>query len=737
MKESIWVQILKIILLSVSAFGYTYPLIEGVGHIIVVSAVIIASIFAALCAKWRIRTLWCVLLSVLFIVVGFGGSYMTLNVFGMDTMRATIQMSRFWYFPGLIFGIVFLTRSLSLRWRTAQLIESTLIVGTLVYLFFAHRDFNLQNPREFSDYLYTNGYDPIEIYRWMGIGLAFLSLPMLFGKTRPGKALYSIIVLAVIALLVANLLAESRLPIHIEDPLGLKSNDDENEDGGKGDEDKDKDDKDNDGSGSNSDSDDDSDQGGGSADNNDDNKNGKGGGKSNDNQGPTGNESPQPVAIAVFYDEFEPSDGIFHFRQNVLSAYDGNHLVSSDYDSDVISSLPASGSAEATPLQNEELHTKISTSMFLLKDHSQPPQVAMGQKIFTIQNPDPKLFVSAYAVESLGMTMDLTRFIGRHSIPAEWSSEQVDHYLQIPDDPRYKALSDIIVRQIDPRFIGDDIVKAMYIKSWLEKNVFYTLKNKHIDPDDPTASFLFGSLRGYCVHIAHSAVYLLRSQGIAARVAIGYAIDNKMRGTGSAVLILGNQAHAWPEIFIDGVGWVTLEIFPENGDEPPREFVDQSLESLFGELARDDKSGGKAQDPTATTFQVPWKTIWFSLLAIVLAALLGCYVRKIVIIVMGHSCNNTKQIYRALRSNIFVWSMYGHPWRKYSTLESFAREEAGPDSATAKLVELGSASKFGAQLGERDVQKARELLPKAQKEAAKHTTLKRKILGWMNPIVRI
>ncbi len=734
MKESFWVQFVKTLLLALSAYGYTFPLLQGWAHLVAVIAVILASLVASLFARWKIRTIWCVSVSVIFLIIGLVGNYLTLDVWGVSSVASTIQTSRILYFTGIVFGLVFLTRSLSLRYRTMQIIESALIIGTLVYVFFAHRDFNLQNPREFADTLYSNGLDPITIYRYMGIGSAFLSLPMLFGKPNPGRAIYSLIALVIIALLAAFLLEDARLPINVKDPLGLMN--DDNDEQNSGDEDQDSDDQNDSNGDSDSDSDDNENSEGSSSDDKNDNKNGGGGGNG-DSNAPNPNSPPTPVAIAVFYDEFTPGDGIFHFRQSVQSQYDGNHLVASTYDDDVISSLSSTEALEATPVQAPEFHTKVSTSMFLMKEHAQPPQLAMGQKVYPIQNPDPKLFVSSYAVESLGFTLDISRLIGHHSIPAEWSSEKVAHYLEIPDDPRYRALSDIIVRQIDPRFIGDDMVKAMYIKSWLEKNGYYTMKTKHIDKNDPTASFLFGSLRGYCVHFAHSAVYLLRSQGIAARVAIGYAIDNRLRGTGSAVLILGNQAHAWPEIYVDGVGWVTLEIFPENGDEPPREFADQDLESLFGELARDDKSGGRAEVPIDSPFEIPWKVIWFSLLGLLILALIACYTRKIVIIMLGKACNQPNQIYRALRAAIFQWSMYGHNWRKYISLHEFAEKEAGSESATYQLVELGDAAKLGAKLTDSDAQKARLLLKDARREAAHHSSFWRKLLGIINPIVRI
>ena len=719
--ESIGVQLLKVLLLAMSAFGYTWPLVTVSGQIAVVAAVVLAAVTAFVLARLRLRMLWCAVISAVLIGIGLAGSHLTLNVFGFGDIASTITASRFWYYAGVVFGIVLLTRSLALRYRTAQIVESCMIVGTLVFVFFEHRDFNLASPREFADYLYGNGYDPIEVYRWMGIGSAFLSLPMLFGRVKFMRAVSSIGLLVLIALIAANLFNEGRLPVNVVDPLGLNSTEDKKDNNGGSSNNKDDDkDKDNQGGGSNADK-----------DNNNSNN------SSNNNQGPTGNEDPKPVAIAVFYDEYEPGDGIFHFRQTVLSQYDGNHLVGSDVDDDVISQLPLNGALDAVPLQDPALHDKISTSMFLIKEHSQPPQLAMGQHVFPIQNPDPKLFVSAYGVDSLGLSIDVIRLIGHHSVPAEWSEEKREHYLAIPDDPRYKALSDIIVRRVDPRFTGDDIVKALYIKSWLEKEGYYTMKTKHIDANDPTASFLFGSLRGYCVHFAHAAVYLLRSQGIAARVALGYAIDNRLRGTNSAVLILGNQAHAWPEIYVDGVGWVTFEIFPENGDEPPREFARQDLESLFGEIARNDKSGGKAPEASQESFVMPWTKIWGGLGILLALVLIGGYVRKIYILVSARSCNSPADAYKVLRGTVFVWRMYGHNWRKSHTLESFAADNVGADSATARIVSIASAPKMGGTISTAQVAKLPELYKRSCEEAALKTPVLRRILGWLNPIVLI
>ncbi len=722
--ESVWVFIAKIVLISVSVIAYTWHLIDGTARVAVACAVIAASGVALAFARMRLRIAWCFAVSAIVGAVGAVGCMLTLDAFGAYDVASTIRVSRYWYYSALVFSLVLAMRSLALRYRTCRIAEAAFFLGTLVYLLFGHRDFNLTRPREIADYLYGNGYNPIDVYRSLGVASAILSFVFLLARANIGRAVCSFAVLCLLMLFAAGNIGSAKLTPDIVDPLGLRSPDADSDESKNGDDDADRDDDD-----GNEDEND-----GGKEGNASDGENGKNKNSSN-NSGNSSSNEPVPVAVAVFYDEYVPPDGILYFRQSVLSRYDGNHLVASTADADVISSLPPGGAAEAEHVQNAALHSKISTSMFLMQSHAQPPQLAMGQRVFAIQNPDPGMFVSAYGVESLGMTVDVTRLIGRSSVPAGWPDEKRDHYLKTPDDPRYRALSDIIVRQIDPRFAGDDIVKALYIKSWLEKEGFYTMKTRHIDKSDPTASFLFGSLRGYCVHFAHAAALLLRSQGIAARVAVGYAVDNRLRGTNSAVLILGNQAHAWPEIYVDGAGWVTFDIYPENSDEPPRAFVDRELESLFGELARDDKSGGKAPEATKKTFEFPARSLLLALLPIMLAALFALYARKAVIICLGLTKLSPKTAYRGARAVFFVWAMYGHSVRRHPSHEAFIAALPGDQSATAKIYQTAIAARFGGTPDAEILNHSASAVRAAFAEARQNTPVWRRILGWLNPIV--
>ena len=56
---------------------------------------------------------------------------------------------------------------------------------------------------------------------------------------------------------------------------------------------------------------------------------------------------------------------------------------------------------------------------------------------------------------------------------------------------------------------------------------------------------------------------MARSVGMPARVAVGFT-PGLTQGDGSRV-VLGRNAHAWPEVWFDGIGWVPFEPTPGRG----------------------------------------------------------------------------------------------------------------------------------------------------------------------------
>ncbi len=70
--------------------------------------------------------------------------------------------------------------------------------------------------------------------------------------------------------------------------------------------------------------------------------------------------------------------------------------------------------------------------------------------------------------------------------------------------------------------------------------------------------FLFETGEGYCIHYTSSMVMLLRLSGIPARACVGYHYVFPFEKSDSYD-VSGRCAHAWPEAYIENVGWVPFE----------------------------------------------------------------------------------------------------------------------------------------------------------------------------------
>ncbi len=73
---------------------------------------------------------------------------------------------------------------------------------------------------------------------------------------------------------------------------------------------------------------------------------------------------------------------------------------------------------------------------------------------------------------------------------------------------------------------------------------------------DPLLWVLFDYKKGFCNYYASAEVLLLRSIGIPARLAVGFAEGERAGGT---YTVHERDAHAWPEVYFPGLGWVEFE----------------------------------------------------------------------------------------------------------------------------------------------------------------------------------
>ncbi|MGI8759062.1 MAG: DUF3488 and transglutaminase-like domain-containing protein [Acidimicrobiales bacterium] len=80
---------------------------------------------------------------------------------------------------------------------------------------------------------------------------------------------------------------------------------------------------------------------------------------------------------------------------------------------------------------------------------------------------------------------------------------------------------------------------------------------------DDLERFLFETRRGYCEQFAGAYAAMARAVGLPARVAVGFTPGE--RQDDGRFSVRGLNAHAWPEVFLAGYGWVAFEPTPGRG----------------------------------------------------------------------------------------------------------------------------------------------------------------------------
>ena len=81
---------------------------------------------------------------------------------------------------------------------------------------------------------------------------------------------------------------------------------------------------------------------------------------------------------------------------------------------------------------------------------------------------------------------------------------------------------------------------------------------------DPVTNFLV-TKQGYCVQFATAMVMMARAAGIPARMAIGFLPGTQDKGLWT---VTASDAHTWPELYLDGIGWTRFEPTPSRGAPP-------------------------------------------------------------------------------------------------------------------------------------------------------------------------
>lgn len=96
---------------------------------------------------------------------------------------------------------------------------------------------------------------------------------------------------------------------------------------------------------------------------------------------------------------------------------------------------------------------------------------------------------------------------------------------------------------------------AVRVADFLRDNYTYSLIAP-IDPNNPIMSFLNDVKSGHCALYASSMTLILREMGIPARYCTGFVAQP---GNGEPQLLRARNLHAWCEVYLGRLGWVTFD----------------------------------------------------------------------------------------------------------------------------------------------------------------------------------
>ncbi|KUM29610.1 hypothetical protein AQ436_08070 [Arthrobacter sp. EpRS66] len=328
-------------------------------------------------------------------------------------------------------------------------------------------------------------------------------------------------------------------------------------------------------------------------------------------------------------ERWEPTEGLFH------SDYYGDVAVNNDFTS--------FGSSEEVlqmtwPRGN-------SNPLLPLPDRSYLVNGIVGDWQWTHETSVARLSGDALgatngisvAYAQLDITPEMIDYLEQQNLGA--NDFITDDYTQLPQDAD-NALQPLLRQTLQEAYgqqstPSSDLDKAVALQEYFRSgNFVYSertpLREGYDGANAEVVKAFLDRRQGYCVHFASAMALLAREAGIPSRIAVGYApgeatgetmvVDESeeagalARGleTGTELTgysVSGQQAHAWPELYLDGIGWVPFEPTPGRGYTPtyaPEPTASAApVESTAPEVPNARSTPTSSESPTPTPQATP------------------------------------------------------------------------------------------------------------------------------------
>ncbi|KIH98660.1 hypothetical protein LP52_11950 [Streptomonospora alba] len=288
-----------------------------------------------------------------------------------------------------------------------------------------------------------------------------------------------------------------------------------------------------------------------------------------------------------------------YLRMYSLDAFDGQNWTMSrlraegdgDLDDEVLPSPPGQ-----TYIASERTTTEITLADRFETDFLPMPYPPRELSASGEWYADPDtLMVFTTGAPARGDDYEVTSLVNEPDLDAlaadmEPGGELDERYLEVPGsvDERTAELAASITSEADT---AHD--KAVALQEWFTRRggFSYDLTPPSVPAgEDPLSYFLFDNRVGYCEQFAGAMALLARQAGIPARVAIGYTSG---AGAGEGTWeVTESDAHAWPELYFQGAGWLRFEPTPASPGGQGTATVPDYAEGMPSA-----PQGGQAQGP--------------------------------------------------------------------------------------------------------------------------------------------
>lgn len=256
-------------------------------------------------------------------------------------------------------------------------------------------------------------------------------------------------------------------------------------------------------------------------------------------------------------------------------------------------------------------------------------------------------------------------------------------YKDYTDEPvlseRMRSLLDELLDGIDNKY---DRLKC--IEAFLGSMEYNLSPGKIPSEVDDAGSYLdyliFDSKKGYCSYYATAFVLLARAEGLPARYVQGYRVP---LSAADSIEVNSSMAHAWPEVYFEGVGWIDFEPTPGYKTETRWDTVSEKKES--GKYATnteqymhkiteksDTERNGQNKAEEKKSFTIKWNMVALTIGVVALIAVLIYFVDGILTKRRYKSLTELEKAKVLCRRNMNLLKYLGYELNDGETLEEFA-----------------------------------------------------------------